>query len=719
MAALEPETGRQDAFRFLEAGATCWRVERAARAALLIDGANYFAALRSAILKARRSIFILGWDIDSRAPLRALRDDGTVDDDPDAPEQLGALLEQVARRRPELEVRLLLWNYSILYAVERELLPSLSLGWQTPPQVEFHFDDMLPLGASHHQKLAVIDDAVAFCGGIDVTGRRWDRSAHDPDDADRVDPSGARYAPFHDMQMAVDGEAARALGALARDRWRRATGLEVRDGPPESDPWPSGVEPDFRNIDIGIARTLPAADGSKVVREVESLYLRAIEGASRSIYIENQYLTADRVADALCKRLAAAPALEVVIVGPDQPHGWLEASTMGAGRLRFRRCLEAAGVFDRVRIVHPFVGAGARRTPVMVHAKAMIVDDDLLRVGSANLNNRSMGLDSECDLAVEARSDAEREVIAGLRARLLAEHLGAEPEAVAAAVRAHGSLLAAVDSLGGADRGLAPIEDSEAYDTEIGRTIRPFADPEQPIEPDRLMGGMSGMAQRHRPFRRMAALATLAGLLVGLLLLWQFTPLAGLLTPDRLAPRLDSIADAPWAPVAVLAAFVVGGLIVFPVTVLIAVTAMTFGPWQGFAYAAAGALLSAAVTYRAGRLARRRWLRGLMGPRVERVSRRLGNQGVVSVMLLRLVPVAPFTFVNLIAGASQIRFRDYMIGTILGMAPGILLMTALGDRLRHVWQDPTWTQAGLLTLVIAVWLGLSFAVQRAVSRRRR
>lgn len=721
MTAPLPDSGRNGPARFLAPGDTCWRVEPAERAALLIDGADYFAALRSAMLKARRSIFIIGWDIDSRAPLRAAPGGGVPNDDPEAPERLGELLEHVAARRPEINVRLLLWNYSILYAVERELLPALSLGWQTPPQVAFCFDDRLPLGASHHQKLAVIDDAVAFCGGIDLTSRRWDRSAHDPDDPDRVDPAGKRYPPFHDMQMVVDGAAARALGELARERWCRASTVPA---PPVADvaggdPWPTGVAADFEGIGVGIARTLPALDDREAVREVEALYLRAIAMARKRIYVENQYLTTDRIAEALCARLRDRPELEVVIVGPEQPKGWLEAKTMGAGRLRFRRCLEAANVFDRVRMMYPFVGAGSRRTTVMVHAKAMIVDDDLLRVGSANLNNRSMGFDSECDLAIEARDDADRRVIAGLRDRMLAEHLGVEPADVAAAMRERGSLLAIVDTLGRADRGLAPIRDSEGFDTELGRTITPLADPEQPIEPDALMGGVSGVAPARRRFGRMAAVAVAAGLLAGLALLWQFTPLADLLAPERLAPQLDSLAGSAWAPLAVMAAFVIGGFVVFPVTVLIALTAMTFGPWQGFIYAAAGALLSAAATHQAGRLVRRRWLRGLMGPRIERVSQRLGKQGVISVVLLRVVPVAPFTFVNLVAGASQIRFRDYMLGTVLGMAPGIVLMTALGDRLRNVWQDPTWAEIGLLAAVIAVWIGVSLALQRAVSRRRR
>src|SRR5690606_33442808 len=231
------------------------RIEQAERAALLVDGADYFAALRSSILKAEHSVTIIGWDIDSRAPLRHVPHDDSPDPESEAPETLGALLAYAVERRPALRIRILLWNYSILYAIERELLPSLSLGWQTPPQIEFHFDDMLPLGASHHQKIVVVDDSVAFSGGLDITRRRWDTQDHAPGDPRRVDPWGKPYGPFHDVQMVVDGAAARALGDLVADRWQRATGKSIERSTAPGDPWPAGVPVDFTDISIGLART--------------------------------------------------------------------------------------------------------------------------------------------------------------------------------------------------------------------------------------------------------------------------------------------------------------------------------------------------------------------------------------------------------------------------------------------------------------------------------
>src|SRR5690606_5379686 len=105
---------------------------------------------------------IAGWDIDSRTRLVG----PTCEADDDLPIPLAGFLTALVQRRPELSIRILLWNYSLVYAAEREPMPNLALGWGTPPQVEFCLDDVLPVAASHHQKLVVIDDAVAFCGGL-------------------------------------------------------------------------------------------------------------------------------------------------------------------------------------------------------------------------------------------------------------------------------------------------------------------------------------------------------------------------------------------------------------------------------------------------------------------------------------------------------------------------------------------------------------------------
>jgi phosphatidylserine/phosphatidylglycerophosphate/cardiolipin synthase-like enzyme/uncharacterized membrane protein YdjX (TVP38/TMEM64 family) len=693
-------------------GETCWRRTTARRAAVLIDGAAYFAALRAAILAAERSLFIVGWDIDSRVRVSG---DGEVA----APRTLRELLSHAVSIRPDLSVHLLLWDYSVLYALEREPLPSLNLGWTTPPQILVQLDGNVPLGGSHHQKIVVVDDTLAFCGGLDLTIRRWDTPEHHPRHPQRVDPQGKPYAPFHDLQLAVDGDAAVALAELVRERWHAATGRAALTLESRSDMWIEGQRPDFTNVEIGIARTLPPTENASAIREVEALYCRSIEQAQRHIYIENQYLTADRISEALARRLEQRPELEVVIVGPKEPGGWLEASTMGTGRRRFRHHLERSGALDRVRLLYPFVRDGDLEIPVMVHSKLMVVDDQLLRIGSSNLNNRSMGLDTECDLALIARDDHQRAGVARIRNRLLAEHLGVALEQVDAAMAEHGSLLRVVDELGSAERRLATLGDVAIDDDEFIVMLREIADSERPLEPEAFVGDMFGAAPARKARKRLALVAGIGVLLLGLLLAWQVTPLQQLLDPELLAGWLDEIATHPWAPLALLAVYLVGGLVMFPVTVLIVLTAMTFGPWLGTLYATVGALASAALTYQLGALAGKGFIRGLMGPRLDRISRGLAKRGIISMATVRVVPIAPYTVVNMVAGASHIRFGDYLIGTLFGMFPGIVVMTALGDRLRQLWHNPTPASLALVAVVLALWIGLSLALQRVVACRRK
>ncbi len=155
----------------LETSHNCWRRENAQRVAIAIDGAAYFRAVREAILAARHSVFIIGWDIHSK--LKLVRDS----DADGFPEELGALLDFVAKQRG-VDVYVLSWDFAMIYLIERETLPLYALNWKTHSRVRFHMDDKHPVGASQHQKIVVVDDAVAFSGGLDLSKWRWDTPEH-------------------------------------------------------------------------------------------------------------------------------------------------------------------------------------------------------------------------------------------------------------------------------------------------------------------------------------------------------------------------------------------------------------------------------------------------------------------------------------------------------------------------------------------------------------
>jgi len=689
----------------LRPGRNVWRREKAARASVLVDGAAYFGALRAAMREARETIHIAGWDLDSR--MKLVGESGTADDG--LPETLAAFLSALVARNPRLRVRLLLWDYSVMFAFERELAPIYSFLWATPRQIELCLDDALPLGASHHQKIVVIDDCVAFSGGLDLTGRRWDTGAHGPVDPRRIDPAGAAYPPFHDVQMAVDGAAAAALGRLFRQRWKRAACERLP--PPRhrirADRWPKGLDAGFRDVAIGIARTAPPYGEEAEIREVEALFFDMVDAAEHHLYVENQFLTCERFTARLIERMRSRPELEALLVTPQDYRGWFENQAMGAGRERVLARLAEAGLGGRVRVVFPQVAADGATAAVMVHSKVMIVDDRLMRIGSANLCNRSMGFDSECDLVIEAGSDAARAGIAAVRDRLLGEHVGLEPARVAEIVARTGSLLAVLEQAAPARR-LVEVRRHPAPDLPLP-SIDALVDPLEPIYEERApaRGGWA---------RRLLPPAIVVVLLAALVLAWAHSPFS---EPERMIAALDTIAERPWAPAAVIILYVLGGLIVFPVSVLIVATVAVFGGWTGALLAGAGALASAVVTYLIGRTLGAGVIRRFIGPRINRIRRGLASQGILTVATVRLVPVAPFTFVNLVAGAAGLRFVDYLVGTAIGLLPGLIVLTALGRQIVEMVSQPSLASAGLLAGFILLWVLCSLGLQLLVSHFRK
>ncbi len=442
---------------------------RAGRWAVLVDAEAYFGWLAKSLERAQRSILIAGWDVHSQLELR--RGGGRS-------ETLVALLERLTVERADLRVHLLIWDCNVFCAAERELLGTMRLGWQTSPRIRLHFDGVHPSAACHHEKIVVIDDAVAFVGGIDLTAKRWDTREHRPLDARRLDPSGKPYPPFHDAQVAVSGDAAAALGEGVRDRWKRATG-EVIDAPgQDSDPWPPELRPALRDVEVGLARTESVGEGHGR-REIESMYRDALRSARQFVYIENQYLSSDAIAGEIMALLQRREGPEVCIVIPREVSGWLENVVMGRLRARVVHRLREADRHDRLRIWYPTAANG---DPIVVHSKLCIVDDRFATIGSANLSNRSMSLDTETNLFVESGDEDARHALRALRGELLAEHLGRHPEAVAAALEAERSYHRATERLLGESRTLRRLEDVPVPEEDLVDLAGWALDPERPLD---------------------------------------------------------------------------------------------------------------------------------------------------------------------------------------------------------------------------------------------
>ena len=691
----------------LKPGINCAEAARADRVSLLVDAQDYFAAFARAAENAERSILIVGWDFDSRTMIDI--------DERGEPVLLGDFLNKLAQRRKRLRIRILDWDFPLVYGKDRELPPpTYGVTWEPHRRIEFRFDDTHPIAGSHHQKIVVIDDKLAFTGGLDLTNKRWDTSEHRADDPRRVF-LGAPYPPMHDVMVAVDGEAARALSKVARDRWQRATVDRLRAVSVEKDPWPRELPVVMTDATVGIALSAPPVDGEPGVRQIEQLYLDMIAGARRSIYIENQYFTSQRIADALAARLAEPDGPEIVLVTRLLSHGWLEEMTMHVLRTNLVRDLRALDKHGRFHAFYPHVDKLAEGTCVDLHSKVMIVDDEWLRVGSSNLSNRSMGMDTECDALIEARGEKRlREAIRQFRVRLLAEHCDAEAASMARAVEK--GMAGAIEAHGSPQRQLKRLETPEHAGTVM--TVASIGDPEAPITFERVVQSIApDAAPRRFPARRLAVtLGALIAAAIGLALLWKYTPLSEFVTRDSALRWAQAFQDHWWAPILVVLAYTPASFVMFPRWLITMTAVIAFGPWEGFVYGSAGMVLAALVTYFPGRLVATETVRRFAGPRMERVANVVKRRGLLAVSIVRLVPIAPFPVVNIVLGALRIRLRHFVFGTMIGMLPGMLAATVLSDQLAAALEDPTSVNWWIIAAAVLLLLTLAYFGQRWLRR---
>lgn len=215
---------------------------------------------------------------------------------------------------------------------------------------------------------------------------------------------------------------------------------------------------------------------------------------------------------------------------------------------------------------------------------------------------------------------------------------------------------------------------------------------------------------------QVVAIAVVLLLLVLVAAAWRWTPLNEWLDPRSLISIAEDLREGSYAPLVVVCVYVVSAVVVFPVTLLNTVIVIVFGPVVGGVYALAGAALSAAVAYWIGRRAGRRMVRRIAGERINRLSSRLARRGITAMALVRLVPIAPYTVVNLVAGASHISFRDFMIGSVLGLAPGIAATAIFVDRAAAALKDPGLATIGLFAAVVVLMAAAVIVVRRHLGR---
>jgi phospholipase D1/2 len=563
----------------------------------------------------------------------------------------------------------------------------------------------------------VVDDELAFCGGIDLTGHRWDTSAHRV-----VEPArtswGRPYGPYHEVQAMATGPLATRLGVLARDRWRALGERRLPSLQPSTeDVWPADVQPDLADVDVAIARTLPEVEEQPAIRECEALFLDSIAQARGSIYIESQYFTNDTLGDALAARLQEPDGPEIVVVSPQESHGWMEQNTMGAFRNSVFRQMIAADRYKRLRLVYP-VASRAQHVATFIHSKVMVVDDELIRIGSANFSRRSMAVDSECDLAVEACGDQRvQQGIRRIRNRLLAEHMMLPLEAVADGIERMGSIRAFVDARESAEHTLVRVELPAEPEPPPSEGLRAAADPEAPLLSGSLVADVVPSADattrrgplRIRIFLAIVLIVSLAATAAAFIDGAEFPVLKDAFSATA------ALTPAFWAGIAT---FILANVLLLPLELIALTAGVLCGGLRGGVLALLGSLVAATSGYVAGRVVGVPKLRRWMSRRAYRSLRQLGTHGVAGVLALRLASVASAGSIHLMCGAARVAFPTYLAGTLIGLAPAMFALAGLGALLRQSLLFPSMSNA-LITVGAAVLIGVAAVVVRALVLIRR
>jgi uncharacterized membrane protein YdjX (TVP38/TMEM64 family) len=350
----------------------------------------------------------------------------------------------------------------------------------------------------------------------------------------------------------------------------------------------------------------------------------------------------------------------------------------------------------------------------------MIVDDEWLRAGSSNLSNRSMGVDSECDLTIEAEGRPEqRRAIRAFRDRLLAEHAGVPVEALAPQLEHATSIAAVVDRVSTGVRRMVRLETPEV--SEAAMAAATIGDMEKPISFDALVKGFAhdeepGPKAKEPRNKLPYMMAGMVALVASLGLVWRYTPLAGIVTADSVVAFAEAFSQYWWAPLLLIFAYTPACLVMFPRPLITMAAVVVFGPWEGLVYSMTGVVLAGVAGYGVGRLVHRDTVRRMAGPKLGRLTGVLQRRGVLAVTLVRFVPIAPYAVVNIVMGAMRIKLWHFVLGTFLGMLPGAIAATVLSDQAAAFLRDPARVNGWVIAAAIAAFGALAWTGHKLLSR---
>lgn len=186
---------------------------------------------------------------------------------------------------------------------------------------------------------------------------------------------------------------------------------------------------------------------------------------------------------------------------------------------------------------------------------------------------------------------------------------------------------------------------------------------------------------------------------------------------DTLVRLGTPFADHPGAPIVIALAYIAASFILLPRPILTLASILIFGPWQTAVFGLAGLLLAAAAAFWLGRMDRLNRLWAATDPALDTIATKLQGGGIYSVVVMRMLPIAPYTIVNLFAGSLGIRFSDFIMGSFIGLLPGMLTTVVLGDRLLVALRHFNWTNLGIVIALAAACIITALLLRRSVNGR--
>ena len=368
---------------------------------VLIDGVQALPAIADELSRARSHVHLTGWHF---SPDFALAREGEL-------VILRNLLAELAER---VDVRVLAWAGAPLplFRPSRGDVRTMRDQLIAHTKIECALDAKERPLHCHHEKTIIIDDRVAFVGGIDITsesGDRYDTNHHPP----------RASVGWHDACARIEGPAVGDVAEHFRMRWREVTGTTLAEVVP-----PSAAA---GTVDVQIVRTVPERVYSAIPRGDFSIlesYMRALKAAERFIYIENQFLWSPEVEAVLHDKISNPPSpdFRLLLLLPSKPNSGADDTRGVLGHL-----IEADGDDGRLLACTLYARGGRLHDPVYIHAKIAVIDDNWLTIGSANLNEHSLFNDTEMNIVTR-----DPELARQTRLRLWAEHLEREIDEIPA-----------------------------------------------------------------------------------------------------------------------------------------------------------------------------------------------------------------------------------------------------------------------------------------------